>query len=42
MTWQQKVVVRILLLIAAIVSDDESLKREIQTLSMHIQATAGK
>lgn len=42
MTWQQKVIVRILLLVAVMLSDDESLKREIQQLSTHIRATAGE
>lgn len=36
MTWREKCVVRILLLVARIVADDEALQTEIQHLSNHI------
>jgi len=38
MTWQTKTVVRILMLVASILADDEALKKELKTLAMHIQA----
>lgn len=38
MTWQTKTVVRILLLVAQILCDDEALRREVKTLATHVQA----
>jgi hypothetical protein len=36
MTWKQKTVVRILLMIARIISEDEALAADLQHLSNHI------
>jgi hypothetical protein len=42
MTWREKCVVRILLLVALIVNDDASIVREIQNLASHISVNAPK
>lgn len=42
MTWKQKTVVRILILIAKIVSGDENLNKAIQELGNHISAGFGE
>ena len=38
MSWQTKTVVRILMLVASILADDEALKRELKNLANHISA----
>ena len=40
MTWQAKTIVRILLLIATILADDEALKKELKTLATHISVAS--
>lgn len=37
-SWQTKTVVRILMLVASILADDEALKRELKNLANHISA----
>ena len=37
MTWRTKVVVRILLLVARILSEDSWLTEEIETIATHVQ-----
>ena len=38
MTWQTKTVVRILMMVAMMLADDEALKRELKHLATHISA----
>lgn len=40
MTWREKLVARILLIVAAMVADDPGLAAEIKNLSTHIQVNA--
>lgn len=40
MTWREKVVVQILLIIARMLADDEQVRREIKTLATHISVNA--
>jgi hypothetical protein len=41
MSWKQKTVIRILLLVAKMVNDDEWLKEDIKHLSNHITTAIG-
>ena len=40
MTWREKTLARILLIIAVMLADDEPLKKEIRMLSTHITVHA--
>jgi len=42
LTWRQKVVIRILLLVAQIIGQDKVLSEELQHLSAHISAGLGE
>jgi len=39
MSWQQKTIIKILMLISLMLADDEALKKELRTLATHLQVS---
>lgn len=42
MTWREKTVVQILILIAKMVSSDESVRKDLETLRIHVSLGLGE